>query len=102
MEDVLLAIDAKAVATQAKIKLRWKGDLIDLTQEHNQQDVMRATVRKGVNQIIDTTVGRVIFNERLLRGGLPFVNGTLKKKGLQSLVSFFHLRLGHDQTVELL
>jgi DNA-directed RNA polymerase subunit beta' len=102
MEDVLLAIDAGAVATQAKIKLRWKGDLIDLTQEHNQQDVIRATVRKGVSQIIDTTVGRVIFNERLLRGGLPFVNGTLKKKGLQSLVSFFHLRLGHDQTVELL
>ena len=102
MEDVLLAVDAKAVDTQAKIKLRWKGDLIDLTQEHNQQDVMRATVRKDINQIIDTTVGRVIFNERLLRGDLPFVNGTLKKKGLQSLVSFFHLRLGHDETVELL
>ncbi|MCW5960499.1 MAG: DNA-directed RNA polymerase subunit beta' [Pyrinomonadaceae bacterium] len=102
MEDVLLAVDAKAVDTQAKIKLRWKGDLIDLTQEHHPQDVMRATVRKDVNRLIDTTVGRVLFNERLLRGGLPFVNGTLKKKGLQSLVSFFHLRLGHDQTVELL
>ncbi|MEZ5427553.1 MAG: DNA-directed RNA polymerase subunit beta' [Pyrinomonadaceae bacterium] len=102
MEEVLLAIDAKAVDTQAKIKLRWKGDLIDLTQEHNQQDVMRATIRKDVNRLIDTTVGRVIFNERLMRGNLPFVNGTLKKKGLQSLVSFFHLRLGHDQTVELL
>ncbi len=65
MEDVLLALDAEVVETQAKIKLRWKGDLIDLTQEHNQQDVMRATVRKDVNRLIDTTVGRVIFNERL-------------------------------------
>ena len=102
MEDVLLALDAKAVETQTIIKLRWKGDLIDLTKEHNQQDIIRATIRKDVNGLIDTTVGRVILNERLLRGGLPFINGTLRKKGLQSLVSFFHLRLGHDQTVELL
>ena len=28
----LLALDAKAVETQTKIKLRWKGDLIDLDQ----------------------------------------------------------------------
>ena len=43
-----------------------------------------------------------MFNDRLTRDGLPFVNGTLKKKGLQSLVTFSHLRLGHDQTVALL
>ena len=102
IEDVLLALDAKAVATQTKIKLRWKGDLIDLEKEHSPQDVMRATPRKDVDSIISTTVGRVIFNERLTRDGLPFVNGTLKKKGLQSLVTFCHLKLGHEQTVALL
>ncbi|HRH46701.1 MAG TPA: DNA-directed RNA polymerase subunit beta', partial [Pyrinomonadaceae bacterium] len=101
-EEVLLALDAKFVETQTKIRLRLKGDFIDLTLEHNTQDVMRANVQKDVNRIIETTVGRVIFNERLLRDGLPFVNGMLKKKGLQSLVNFCHLRLGHDQTVELL
>ncbi len=101
VDDVLLALDAKAVATQTKIKLRWKGDLIDLTKEHNTQDVMRA-VSRPVDSLIETTVGRVILNERLTRDGLPFVNGTLKKKGLQSLVSFCHLKLGHDQTVVML
>jgi DNA-directed RNA polymerase subunit beta' len=101
-EDVLLALDAKAVETQTKIKLRITGDLIDLEREHNPQDVMRATVQTNVTRTIDTTVGRVIFNDRLSRDGLPFVNGTLKKKGLQSLVNFCHLRLGHDQTVALL
>ncbi|MEJ7861868.1 MAG: DNA-directed RNA polymerase subunit beta' [Pyrinomonadaceae bacterium] len=101
IDDVLLALDAKAVETQTKIKLRWKGDLIDLTKEHNTQDVMRA-VSRPVDGLIETTVGRVIFNERLTRDGLPFVNGTLKKKGLQSLVTFCHLRLGHEQTVMLL
>jgi DNA-directed RNA polymerase subunit beta' len=101
IEDVLLAYDAKAVETQTKIKLRWKGDLVDLTQEHNPQDVMRASVR-NVNRLIETTVGRVVFNDRLRREGLPFINGTLKKKGLQSLVNFAYLRLGHEQTVRLL
>ncbi len=102
IDDVLLALDAKAVATQTKIKLRWKGDLIDLEKEHSPQDVMRASIRDNVDTIISTTVGRVIFNERLTRDGLPFVNGTLKKKGLQSLVTFCHLKLGHEQTVALL
>ena len=101
VDEVLLALDAKAVATQTKIKLRWKGDLIDLTKEHNSQDVIRATPRP-VNNLIETTVGRVILNERLTRDGLPFINGTLKKKGLQSLISFCHLKLGHDQTVVML
>ncbi|MBX7169773.1 MAG: DNA-directed RNA polymerase subunit beta' [Pyrinomonadaceae bacterium] len=101
-EEVLLALDARFVETQTKIKLRLKGDFIDLTTEHNSQDVMRANVQKDVNRIVDTTVGRVIFNERLLRDGLPYVNGMLKKKGLQSLVNFCHIRLGHDQTVALL
>ena len=101
IDEVLLALDAKAVATQTKIRLRWNGDLIDLTKEHNTQDVIRATPRP-VNNLIDTTVGRVILNERLTRDGLPFINGTLKKKGLQSLISFCHLKLGHDQTVVML
>ena len=102
VEEVLLALDAKTVATQARIKLRWTGDLIDLPKEHNQQDIMRAKIHKDVSKVIDTTVGRVVFNDRLTREGLPYINGTLKKKGLQSLVNFSHLRLGHDQTVVLL
>ncbi|HBR57778.1 MAG TPA: DNA-directed RNA polymerase subunit beta', partial [Blastocatellia bacterium] len=102
VDDVLLALDAGIVETQTKIKLRWKGDLIDLPLEHNSQDVIRATVRENIDRLIDTTVGRVILNERLTRDGLPFVNGTLKKKGLQSLVSYCHLRLGRAHTVELL
>jgi DNA-directed RNA polymerase subunit beta' len=102
IEDVLLAFDAKEVEIQTKIHLRVKGDLIDLATEHNPQDVMRATVQKNVSRVIDTTVGRVIFNDRLSCGELPFINGTLKKKGLQSFVSFCHLRLGHDLTVKIL
>ena len=102
IDDVLLALDAGVIETQSKIRLRWRGDLIDLITEHSPQDVMRATVRENVDRMIDTTAGRVILNERLTRDGLPFVNGTLKKKGLQSLVSFSYLKLGHGPTVALL
>ncbi|MBX3293525.1 MAG: DNA-directed RNA polymerase subunit beta' [Acidobacteria bacterium] len=102
IDEVLLALDAGVVETQTKIRLRWRGELIDLTLEHDSQDVMRATVRENTDQLVETTVGRVIINERLTRDGLPFVNGVLKKKGLQSLVTFSHLRLGLDDTVVLL
>ena len=83
-EEVLLALDAKFVETQSKIRLRLKGDFIDLMTEHNSQDVMRANIQRDIYRTIETTVGRVIFNDRLRRDGLPFVNGMLKKKGLQS------------------
>ncbi len=101
LEEVLLALDAKEVQTQTPIKLRVRGDLLDLTQERDQQDIMRATTQKDVNRIINTTVGRVIFNDKM-PSGFPYINGTLKKKGLQSLVNFCHLRLGHETTVKML
>jgi len=101
LEEVLLALDAKEVTTQTPIKLRINGDLIDLTQEHDTQDILRATAQENVKRVINTTVGRVIFNDQI-PAGLPYLNGTLKKKGLQSLVNFAHIRLGHEMTVKML
>jgi DNA-directed RNA polymerase subunit beta' len=101
LEEVLLALDAKEVTTQTPIKLRIQGDLIDLTQEHDPQDILRATAQEDVRRVINTTVGRVIFNDSI-PPGLPFINGTLKKKGLQSLVNYSHIRLGHEMTVKML
>jgi DNA-directed RNA polymerase subunit beta' len=101
LEEVLLALDAKEVTTQTPIKLRIQGDLIDLTQEHDTQDVTRAALQEDISRVVNTTVGRVIFNDSIPEG-LPFVNGTLKKKGLQSIVSYCHIRLGHEMTVKML
>jgi DNA-directed RNA polymerase subunit beta' len=101
LEEVLLALDAKEVTTQTPIKLRITGDLIDLTQEHDTQDVTRAALQENIRRVVNTTVGRVIFNDSI-PDGLPFVNGTLKKKGLQSIVSYCHIRLGHEMTVKML
>ncbi|MFL6229131.1 MAG: DNA-directed RNA polymerase subunit beta' [Pyrinomonadaceae bacterium] len=100
-DEVLLALDAKEVTTQTPIKLRLTGDFVDLTQEHDTQDVMRAAVQENISRVINTTVGRVIFNDSIPEG-LPYLNGTFKKKGLQSIVNFCHLRLGHEMTVKML
>src|SRR3954468_21869529 len=100
-EEVFLALDSKDVTTQTPIKLRITGDLIDLTQEHDTQDILRATGQEDVRRVINTTVGRVIFNDAI-PAGLPYINGTLRKKGLQSLVNYSHIRLGHEMTVKML
>jgi DNA-directed RNA polymerase subunit beta' len=100
-DEVILALDSGDVHTQTPIKLMFSGDLIDLEHERDDQDVMRATVRKMNNRVIDTTVGRVILNEHM-PAEMPYINGTLKKKGLTSLVNYCHLRLGHAETVRML
>jgi DNA-directed RNA polymerase beta' subunit len=53
------------------------------------------------NKIINTTVGRVILNEST-PVEMPFVNGLLKKKGLQQLVQSCYLKFGLEKTVEML
>ena len=48
-----------------------------------------------------TTVGRVILNMHL-PAEMPFVNGLLKKRGLQDLVQYCYIHFGNDATVRML
>lgn len=99
-EEVLLALDAGVVLTQTPIRLRYKGRLMDLQNARDNQDIIRAVVQ-DVEQVINTTVGRVIFNDHLPKQ-MPYINGLLKKKGLTQLVNYCHLRYGHEHTVKML
>src|SRR5216117_421465 len=76
-DDVILALEATELETLTPIRLRISGELIN------------------------TTVGRVILNMGL-PSGMPYVNGLLKKKGLQQLVQYCYLRYGLEKTVEML
>ena len=98
---VLLALQAGEVHTQARCKVRYTGDLIDLTRQYNGQDVVHAEMEYVEKKLLDTTVGRVIFNMQLPEE-MPFINGLLKKKGLQNLVSYSFIRFGNDKTVNML
>ncbi len=100
-EDVELALHQGFIETHSQVKLLYSGELIDLDQEVDDQDVMHAQLREVEGEIIDTTAGRVIFNQHLPEQ-MPYVNGLLKKRGLQELVGFAYFRLGKDVTVKML
>ena len=84
-DDVVLALEAGELETLTPIRLRWTGQLLDLTVARDDQAVLQTEVQEVTNKIINTTVGRVIFNASL-PPVMPFVNGLLKKKGLQQVV----------------
>src|SRR2546422_10567474 len=100
-DDVMLALEAGELETLSPIRLRYTGDLQDLTAAHDDQDVLRTEVQKVSNRIINTTVGHVILNQNI-PSEMPFINGMLKKKGLQQLVQSCYLKFGLEKTVEML
>ncbi|MGH9454475.1 MAG: DNA-directed RNA polymerase subunit beta', partial [Terriglobia bacterium] len=75
--------------------------VIDLMNAYDDQEILRTEPITVQNQFVNTTVGRVIFNDHLPKG-MPFINGLLKKKGLSALVNYCYLRFGLDTTVQLL
>jgi len=76
-EEVRIAYDNEDVDLQARIRLRWKGE------------------------IIETTVGRTLFNE-VAPEPLRFVNAELKKKEITALVGRCYNQLGNEVTVQFL
>ena len=101
VDDVVLALEAEEVETLTPIRLRVHGELLDLSVARDDQNVLHTEVQQVASKIITTTVGRVVFNSSLPEG-LPFINGLLKKKGLQELVQYCYLRYGSEKTVDML
>jgi DNA-directed RNA polymerase subunit beta' len=75
--------------------------MIDLTRQYNDQDIVHAEITEAESAIIETTVGRVIFNMHL-PAQIPYINGLLKKKGLAQLVQYCYLKFGLQITVKML
>ncbi len=101
IEEVLLALDAGEVELLTPIRLRYSGEVIDLTTAYDDQDVLHTEPVEFNRQFLNTTVGRVIFNDHLPKD-VPFINGLLKKKGVQQLVQYCYLRFGLERTVQML
>ena len=99
--EVMLAFDTGDVDTRSRIRLNYSGPVLDLATASNRQDILQVEPVLFQRQPLDTTVGRIILNDRL-PDGLPFFNGLLKKKGLSQLVRYCYLHLGREQTVAML
>jgi DNA-directed RNA polymerase subunit beta' len=97
-EEVVMALEANEVELLTPIRMRYTGELIDLTNAYDDQDVSHTEPVNLNKQFLHTTVGRVIFNDHLPTD-MPFINGLLKKKGVQALVQYCYLRFGLEKTV---
>ena len=101
IEEVLLALEMGEVETLTPIKLYYSGPVIDLTTSFDSQNVIHSEPIQYSKQYMETTVGRVILNDRLPED-MPFVNGLLKKRGLMQLVQYCYLHFGRAETVEMI
>jgi DNA-directed RNA polymerase subunit beta' len=64
------------------------------------QALVRVRDRRTSNQMIETTVGRILFNETLPEE-IPFVNEVLDSKALKVVVQDCYKTLGMDRTSEV-
>ncbi|MCY4585797.1 MAG: DNA-directed RNA polymerase subunit beta' [Bryobacterales bacterium] len=101
IEEVLLALEMSEVETLTPIKLYYSGPVIDLSTSFDNQNVIHSEPIQYSKQYMETTVGRVILNDRLPED-MPFVNGLLKKRGLMQLVQYCYLYFGRAETVEMI
>jgi len=105
IKEALQAWEAGIVEINAKIRVRFFGKLKNLdTYTLDNQDVANCPVteiKPGENRLLVTTPGRALFNEYLPKG-VPYINGLLKRKGVQNLIYYIYLQLGFESTVETL
>jgi DNA-directed RNA polymerase subunit beta' len=85
-DEVLIAFDQNYLDRNAKIKVRIAKEAAD-GEIHE--------------EIIETTTGRVIFNE-ILPSTIPFVNRRLGKKELRTVISDIQHKVGTARTAEFL
>jgi DNA-directed RNA polymerase subunit beta' len=100
-DEVLLALEAGEVETLTPIRLRYTGEVIDLTTAYDDQDIIHTDPVRFERQFINTTVGRSILNDHL-PAEMPYINGLLKKKGIGQVVNYTYLRFGLETTVKML
>ena len=84
-EEVALAYDLGHVQLHAKIQLQLE---------------VAGKSKTPKKKMVETTVGRVLFNE-IVPPELGFVNDALDKKKLKEFVAAVHAKLGSDQTAEV-
>ena len=108
IDEVVIALEMGEVETLTPIRLRYTGEVIDLTHAYDDQDVNHTEPIHIVREYLNTTVGRAILNDHLPKAvpgvnmSMPYINGLLKKKGIGQLVNYCYLRFGLEVTVKML
>jgi DNA-directed RNA polymerase subunit beta' len=93
-DELWLAYSTDKVHVHAKIRVWIEGDREIRTRE-------KTFVTKEGGELVETTPGRVIFNE-ILAPEMPFYNFDLDKKALSNIIADCHIYSGRSATLKLL
>jgi len=107
-QEVLIAFNDDQLVLHKRIKIRIDGVIwgeekpsLIISQEEALLDEKEKKEEEQGLKIIETTVGRVIFND-LLPEGYGYVNDLLDKKKIGAVISDCYKRFGQSTTVKLL
>jgi DNA-directed RNA polymerase subunit beta' len=92
-DEVWMAYASGKIHLHARIKVRFEEDI----EVRNRS----GTIVTDGNKLVETTAGRVIFND-VLTPGMPFYNYDLDKKGLANIIADCHIICGRGATLGLL
>ncbi|MCU0864763.1 MAG: DNA-directed RNA polymerase subunit beta' [Planctomycetes bacterium] len=92
-DEVWMAYSMGKIHIHARIKVQFPAG-VEIRNQGN-------TVRTDGKTLVETTAGRIMFNE-ILEQGMPFYNHDLDKKGLANIIADCHLLLGRDATLRCL
>jgi DNA-directed RNA polymerase subunit beta' len=93
----MMAYEIHKVKLQERIKVRIRGDKVVVGEE----EVTTQACEGSSYQIIETTVGRCIFND-ILSSDMPFYNITVSQKKIGRVISDCFKYAGSSETVDLL
>jgi DNA-directed RNA polymerase subunit beta' len=93
VEEVLMAVEAKSLDREALIKVR--PSKIPIWDKPGRE------VPPGPDGLIETTAGRLVFNEEL-PSDIPFINYELRDKELRALIEHIFSEKGSWVTVKML
>jgi DNA-directed RNA polymerase subunit beta' len=95
-EEVEIAYNEEVVAKHARIKVR-----IPVRDEETNEVIIDAETGRPKTQLVDTTVGRMLFN-KIVPEGAGFVNMLLSKKSMRKVIAKIYLKVGLVKTVNFL
>lgn len=78
-----------------------RAEAITAYQDEEVEKHAKCKLRLEDGKIIDTTVGRILFNE-VLPSGFEYVNDNLNKSRLSKIISKCYRQFGHAETIKLL
>jgi DNA-directed RNA polymerase subunit beta' len=101
-EEAFMAFAQKKVGVHARIKVRLpQGKKVIAEVRYDKDKVRVDEIQRSNNLLVNTTVGRVIFND-ILKPRMAFYDLALSNKHLSRIIADCYQLLGRRETIELL